>query len=105
MFGGRRGVRMGNGERSGSGGQRNWPVAVAGGVGGGAGVALSFLVAALADLHGFWLGMIMVGVGAGVGIVLGQFAGRLLFRPSPRNPPDPTSNAEPGAAPDRGGTR
>jgi hypothetical protein len=72
---------MGNGGRAGSGERSNWPVALAGGVGAGTGVALAFLVVTLADLRGFWPGMIAACVGAGVGAVLGQLAGRLLFQP------------------------
>jgi len=78
---------MGNGKRSGSGGRTNWPVNLAGCVGAGAGVALSFLVGALADLRGFWPGMIAVCVGGGVGVVLGRLAGSLVFRRPPGNGP------------------
>jgi hypothetical protein len=55
---------MGNGERSGSGGRRNWPVDVAGGVGGAAGGALAMLVGKLADLGGFWPGLIVFLLGS-----------------------------------------
>jgi hypothetical protein len=75
---------MGNGERSGSGGRRNWLVDVAGAVGGCAGVALGMLVLTLADLHEFWPWTIACSAGAGVGAVLGRLAGSRVFR----RPPD-----------------
>jgi hypothetical protein len=89
---GRGGREEGNGERSGSEGRSDWPVRLAGMVGGGAGMALAMLVGALADLprggwRGFWLGMIMVGVGVSVGVVLGRLAGSLVFRRPPGSGP------------------
>jgi hypothetical protein len=78
---------MGNGEQSGSGRRNDWPVRIAGGLGGAAGVALALLLGPLAGIDGFWPGAIAVCVAAGVGIVLGQVAGRLLFRPPSDGPP------------------
>jgi hypothetical protein len=76
-------MNMGSGERSGSGGRSNWPVRIAGGVGAAAGALLW-----RPDLGGFWPGLIAFGILTGVGIVLGQLAGRLLFRPSSGGPPE-----------------
>ena len=83
---------MGNGERSGSGGQSDWPVKLATGVGTitGAAVALFVvkpLVQPLVELP-FWLGLPAFLAVTGVGGVLGQLAGRLLFRPSSGGSPD-----------------
>ena len=77
---------MGNGERSGSGGRSNWPVRIAGMVGGAAGAAGALLWRP--DLGGFWPGLVAFGVVTGVGAVLGRFVGGLLFRPSSGGPPD-----------------
>jgi hypothetical protein len=78
---------MGNGEQSVSGGQRNWPVTLAGMVGAGAGAAVAlFVVKPLVELP-FWLGLIAFGVMVGVGIVLGRLAGSLMFRGAPGNGP------------------
>jgi hypothetical protein len=79
-------MNMGNGERSGSRGRSNWPVRIASGVGGAAGAAGALLLRR--DLGGFWLGLIAFGIVTGVGIVLGQLAGRMLFRPSSGGPPE-----------------
>jgi hypothetical protein len=57
-------------------------------VGGAAGAAVGLLVAAWADFGGFWPGLVIFLGGTAVGIVLGQLAGRLLFRPSSSGPPD-----------------
>ena len=76
---------MGNGEPSGSGGRRNWRVDVAGGVGGAAGGALAMLVGNLADLRGFWPGLLVFLLGLVAGAVLGRLAGSLLFRGPPAN--------------------
>jgi hypothetical protein len=40
------------------------------------------------DLGGFWPGLIAFVAMLAVGIVLGQLAGRILFRPSPGGPPE-----------------
>src|SRR5436309_9459607 len=72
------GVKMGNGERSSSGSRSDWPVRVAGMVGGGAGVALALLLGPVVGIDGFWPGMIAVAVAVGVGMVLGRLAGGLL---------------------------
>ena len=78
---------MENGEPSGSGSQKNWPVILSGAVGAGVGVALGPWLVGLADLGGFWPGVIGAGVGAGVGVILGQLVGSLVFRQSPRSGP------------------
>ena len=78
---------MGNGKRSCSGGRTNWPVNLAGCVGADAGVALGFLVRALADLREVWPGMIVHAVCVGAGVVLGRLAGSLVFRRPPGNGP------------------
>ncbi len=75
---------MGNSERSGSPGRSNWPVRIAGGVGGAAGAAGALLWQP--DLGGFWPGLAAFTIVIGVGIVLEQLAGRLLFRPSSGSP-------------------
>jgi hypothetical protein len=74
---------MGNSELSGHGGRRNWPVILAGCVGAGTGVALGLFVAYLADLHGFWSGLIAVCVLTCVGGALGRLAGSRLFLQPP----------------------
>lgn len=78
---------MGNGERSGSRGRSNWPVRIAGGVGGAVGAAGALLWHP--DLGGFWQGLAAFVIVVGAGIVLGLLAGRLLFRPSSGGPPNP----------------
>jgi hypothetical protein len=76
------GVKMGNGERTGSGGPGDWRVRLATGVGLGAGAAIALLWRP--DLGGgFWLGLIGFCVFMGVGAVLGRLAGGLLFRRPP----------------------
>ena len=81
---------MGNGERSGSGGRSDYPVRLAIGVGTIVGAAIAlFVVRPLVDPPlPLWLGMIAFVAMCGVGGVLGQLAGRLLFRPSSGGPPD-----------------
>jgi hypothetical protein len=82
------GVKMGNGERSGSGGRSDGPVRVATMAGAAAGAAVAlFVVKPLIDLP-FWLGLIAFVVLLGVGGVLGQLVGRRLFWPSSGGPPD-----------------
>ncbi len=76
---------MKNDEQSGSGGRTNWPVILAGVVGGGAGVALGLLVVTLANIRGFWPGMIAVCVGGSAGTILGRLAGSILFPRPPGN--------------------
>jgi hypothetical protein len=80
------GVNMGSGEQSGPGGRSNWPVRIAGGVGGAAGAALALLWRP--DLGGFWPGLMGYLIMTGVGAVLGQLVGERLFRPSSGGPPD-----------------
>ena len=80
------GMMMGNGERSESGGRSDWRIRVAGGVGGAAAAAVGLMWRP--DLGGFWPGLIAFVAVLAVGIVLGQLAGRLLFRPSPGGPPE-----------------
>jgi hypothetical protein len=46
-------------------------------------VVLGWLVVDLAGLSGFWPGMIATGLGA----ILGQLAGSLVFRPPPGGGP------------------
>jgi hypothetical protein len=79
---------MGDGERSGSGGRSDWPVRLSGAVGAlvGAAVALFVVKPLLGDL-GFWPGLIAFVVVVVGGLLVGQLAGRLLFRPS-GGPPD-----------------
>jgi len=72
---------MANGERSGSGGRRDWrvPLATMAGTGAGASVALLWRP----DLGGLWAGLIGFGVVTGVGAVLGRLAGYFLFQRPP----------------------
>jgi hypothetical protein len=84
---------MGSGKQSGPGGRDDWRVRIAGAVGGLITGALGLLVRSL-DLRWPWglgafafVGMIVVG------IVLGQLAGRRLFRPASGGPPDPPPHA------------
>jgi hypothetical protein len=79
---------MSKGERSGSGGQGDWPVRLAGAAGGGGGVALALLLGPLVGIDGFWPGMIAVAVAGSVGCVLGRLAGGFLFPPSSGGPPE-----------------
>ncbi len=79
-------MNMGNGERSGPDGRSNWQVRIAGGVGGAVGSAGALLWRP--DLGGFWPGLVAFSIMTGVGIVLGQLAGRRLFRPSSGGPPE-----------------
>ncbi len=77
---------MDNGEQSGSGGQRDWRIVLAQMIGAAvvAGVGLS-----LQDrIHlGLWLGMIAFALALGVGALLGQLVGSLVFRRPPGNGP------------------
>ncbi len=84
---------MGNGERSGSGGRSDWPVRIAGGVGAAAAMTLALLLGPVVGIDGFWQGTIAVAVAISVGIVLGQFVGKLLFRPPSGGPPDGNKGA------------
>jgi hypothetical protein len=78
---------MGNGERSGSGGRSDWPVRLATGVGTVAGAAVAlFVIKPLVELP-FWPGLLAFVAVTGAGGVLGQLAGRLLFRPPSGGPP------------------
>jgi hypothetical protein len=81
-------MSMGSGERTGSGGGRDWPVLLAtmAGVGVGGAVAL-FVVKPLVELP-LWLGTIAFCAMIGVGGVLGRLVGGLLFRPSSGDPSD-----------------
>jgi hypothetical protein len=72
---------MGNGEQSGSDGRSAWPVRLAGMVGACVFATLGLLLKSQVDLGlGPWQGAIAFGVLVGVGIVLGQLVGSLLFR-------------------------
>ena len=75
------GVTMGHGERFGPGGQGDWRVRLATGVGAGTGAASALLWRP--DLGGFWPGLIAFGIMIGVGGVLGRLVGGLLFRRPP----------------------
>lgn len=73
-------------EGSGSGGRGDWPVRLATMVGVAAGAVTALLWRP--DLFsGFWLGPIGFAIFIGIGGVLGQLVGRLLFRPSSGEPP------------------
>ena len=76
---------MGDGEKSGSGRRNDWPIRLAGGLGGAAGAALALLWRP--NLGGVWQGSIGFCIMTGVGLALGQLAGRLLFRRPPGDPP------------------
>ena len=76
---------MGNGEQSSSDGRADWPVRLATMAGCGAGAAVALLWRP--DLGGFWPGLIGFGIVTGVGGVLGQLAGSLMFRRPPGNGP------------------
>jgi len=83
------GVNMGNGERSGSDGRRDWRVRLATGAGTVAGAAIAlFVIKPLVDIPGFWPGLIAFVAVTGVGGVLGRLVGGLMFRPSSGGPPD-----------------
>lgn len=78
---------MADGGQSGSG-RPSWPVIFAGAIGAVAGMALAWLALDLAGLDGFWPGVIGTGLGAGIGVFLGQLAGsRLSRRPPGKGPP------------------
>jgi len=80
---------MGNGERSGSDGRRDWRVRLATGAGTVAGAAIAlFVIKPLVDIPGFWPGLIAFVAVTGVGGVLGRLVGGLMFRPSSGGPPD-----------------
>ena len=57
-------------------------------LGGGAGVAIAMLVMHLADIRGFWLGLIAVCVGVVVGGALGRIVGSILFHRRGGGPSD-----------------
>ena len=75
---------MGNGEQSGPGGRDDWRVKLATGVGMlvGASVAL-FVIKPLVEIPDVWLGFIAFLAVCGLGGVLGQLVGWLLFRRPP----------------------
>jgi hypothetical protein len=74
-----------------AGGRSNWPVRLAGAVGGAAGAAIALLWRP--DLGWFWPGLMGFGIMTGAGIVFGQLVGERLFRPSSGGPPDHLPNA------------
>jgi hypothetical protein len=75
---------MANSEQPGSGGRDDWPIRLAGAVGGALGGTLALLAGPLADLHlPLPWGAIAFVAAVGVGIVLGRLAGSLLFRRPP----------------------
>src|SRR5262245_53533244 len=74
-------VKMGKGEQTGSGGRSALPVRVATAVGGGAGAAVALLWRP--DLGGFWPGLIAFMALLATGLLLGRFAGALLFSRKP----------------------
>jgi hypothetical protein len=82
---------MRNGERSGSDGRSNLLVRLATMAGAVAGGAVALLWRP--DLGGFWAGLIGFGIFIGVGGVLGQLLGGLVFRPSSGGPPDHSPHA------------
>jgi hypothetical protein len=57
--------------------QPDWMTRFAGVVGGGIGIALGWLVLYLADLSGFWTGMIATVLGVAAGVILGQRFSRM----------------------------
>ena len=84
---------MGNGEKSGSGGQSDWPVRLSGAAGGMLGGAVGlFVVKPLIDLPP-GLGPFAFVALIGVGVILGQIVGGRLFRPSSGGPPGPAPPA------------
>jgi hypothetical protein len=86
------GANMANGERSGSGGQGDWPIKLATALGVLAGGSIALLWRPEFFSGPFWLGMLGFLIFVVVGGVLGKFVGWLLFRPSsggPTNPPPP----------------
>ena len=86
--------------RSGPGGRDDWRVRVTTGAGVAACVAGVMALGPAVGIDGFWPGMLAIAVAIGVGILLGRFAGAMLFRPS-AVPPDPPPAACPGVLPDR----
>jgi hypothetical protein len=74
---------MSNAEESSSSARNDWPVRIAGGVGGAITGGLALLVMSLTDLHLFPLGMIVFLAAIAVGILLGQRVGSRLFRRPP----------------------
>ena len=79
---------MGNGERSGSRGQSDWPVILAGMVGTGvSGADALFVLKPLVELP-FWEGLIAFCVMIAVRAYVGRLVGGLLSRPSSGGPPD-----------------
>jgi hypothetical protein len=86
-------MNMGNGEKSGSGGQSDWPVRLSGAAGGMVGGAVGlFVVKPLIDLPP-GLGPFAFVALIGVGVILGQIVGGWLFRPSSGGPPGPAPPA------------
>jgi hypothetical protein len=83
-------MNTGNVERSDSDVRsNNWRIRIAGALGSAAGAAVALLWRP--DLGGFWSGLIAFVIMTVLGGVLGQLAGRLLFRPSSGGPPQPKS--------------
>jgi len=90
---------MGSGEPSGPGGRRDWPVRIAGAVGGAAGVAAALLLGPLAGIDGFLPGALGVLVGAGAGDALGRLVGEVLFRRPPGDLHDDSAKRREQVAP------
>jgi hypothetical protein len=76
------GRKMGNGEQPGSGGRSDWPVRLAGAVGAALGATVGLLLSPVVHLGWLW-GAVAFGALVGLGILLGQVAGSLLFRRPP----------------------
>ena len=84
---------MGSGERSGSRGESDWQVILAGMVGTGvSGAVALFVLKPLIELP-FWPGLIAFCVMIAVGAFLGRRVGGLLSRPSSGGPRDLPSHA------------
>jgi hypothetical protein len=82
---------MANSEQSSSGRRPDWPVRLATGAGAGVGAAIALLlrpVLGWSRPDGFLQGVIGFAILTGVGTVLGQLMGGLLFRPSSGELPD-----------------
>ncbi len=77
---------MRNSERPAADVRNDWRVRVAGAIGGTAAAAAALLWRP--DLGGFWPGLIAYVAMLTAGILLGHFAGRLLFRSSYTVPPE-----------------
>jgi hypothetical protein len=81
-------MNMGKDERSGSGGRSDWPVRLSGAAGGmAAGAVGMFVVKPLVEFPP-GLGPFVFVALIGLGVVLGQYVGGLLFRPSSGGPSD-----------------